>query len=34
MAAATSIAMAWVLTLPAAALLSGGVFWLFRQVTG
>jgi PiT family inorganic phosphate transporter len=28
-----NIAMAWVLTLPAAALLSGGLFWLFRQVT-
>ena len=26
-----SIAMAWVCTLPAAALLSGGLFWLFRQ---
>jgi inorganic phosphate transporter, PiT family len=25
-----SIAMAWVFTLPAAALLSGGLFWLFR----
>jgi phosphate/sulfate permease len=28
-----NIAMAWVLTLPAAALLSGCLFWLFRQVT-
>ncbi len=28
-----NIAMAWVLTLPAAALLSGSLFWLFRQVT-
>jgi PiT family inorganic phosphate transporter len=28
-----NIAMAWVLTLPAAALLSGGLFWAFRQVT-
>jgi PiT family inorganic phosphate transporter len=28
-----NIAMAWVLTLPSAALLSGGLFWLFRQVT-
>jgi PiT family inorganic phosphate transporter len=27
-----SIAMAWVFTLPAAALLSGGLFWLFRLV--
>ncbi len=27
-----SIAMAWVLTLPAAALLAGGLFFLFRQV--
>jgi PiT family inorganic phosphate transporter len=26
-----SIAMAWVFTLPAAALLSGGLFWLFRH---
>ncbi|MFZ1086323.1 MAG: inorganic phosphate transporter [Terracidiphilus sp.] len=29
-----NIAMAWVLTLPAAALLSGCLFWLFRQVAG
>ena len=27
-----NIALAWVLTLPAAALLSGSLFWLFRQV--
>jgi PiT family inorganic phosphate transporter len=27
-----SIAMAWVLTLPAAALLAGGLYFLFRQV--
>ena len=26
-----SIAMAWVFTLPAAAILSGGLFWLFRH---
>jgi PiT family inorganic phosphate transporter len=26
-----SIAMAWVCTLPAAALLSAGLFWIFRQ---
>jgi inorganic phosphate transporter, PiT family len=26
-----NIAAAWVFTLPAAALLSGGLFWLFRQ---
>jgi PiT family inorganic phosphate transporter len=26
-----SIAMAWVFTLPAAALISGGLFWLFRH---
>jgi PiT family inorganic phosphate transporter len=26
-----SIAMAWVFTLPAAAILSGSLFWLFRQ---
>ena len=29
-----SIAMAWVFTLPAAALLSGGLFWLFRHFGG
>ncbi|MGA3079846.1 MAG: inorganic phosphate transporter [Terracidiphilus sp.] len=28
-----NIAMAWVFTLPAAALLSGSLFWAFRQVT-
>lgn len=28
-----NIAMAWVLTLPAAALLSGSLFWLFRHLT-
>jgi len=28
-----NIAMAWILTLPAAALLSGSLFWAFRQVT-
>ena len=27
-----NIAMAWVLTLPAAALLSGGLFWLFNTL--
>jgi PiT family inorganic phosphate transporter len=27
-----NIAMAWVFTLPAAALLSGCLFWLFRQI--
>ena len=27
-----SIAMAWVFTLPAAAILSGGLFWLFRTI--
>ena len=26
------IALAWVFTLPAAALLSGGLFWLFNAV--
>jgi inorganic phosphate transporter, PiT family len=26
-----NIALAWVLTLPAAALLAGGLFWLFRR---
>jgi PiT family inorganic phosphate transporter len=29
-----NIAMAWVFTLPAAALLSGGLFFLFRQIMG
>jgi len=29
-----NIAAAWVFTLPAAALLSGGLFWLFRQIAG
>jgi len=29
-----NIAAAWVFTLPAAALLSGLLFWLFRQVAG
>jgi PiT family inorganic phosphate transporter len=29
-----NIAMAWVFTLPAAALLSGLLFWLFRQMAG
>jgi PiT family inorganic phosphate transporter len=28
-----NIAAAWVFTLPAAALLSGSLFWLFRQMT-
>jgi len=28
-----SIAMAWVCTLPAAALLSAGLFWVFRHFT-
>ena len=28
-----NIAAAWVFTLPAAALLSGSLFWLFRQIT-
>jgi PiT family inorganic phosphate transporter len=28
------IAMAWVFTLPAAALLSGGLFWLFNKIAG
>jgi inorganic phosphate transporter, PiT family len=28
-----NIAAAWVFTLPAAALLSGGLFWLFRQMS-
>jgi len=28
-----NIAMAWVFTLPVAALLSGTLFWLFRQIS-
>jgi PiT family inorganic phosphate transporter len=28
-----SIALAWVLTLPAAMILSGGLYWLFRSLT-
>jgi PiT family inorganic phosphate transporter len=28
-----NIAAAWVFTLPVAALLSGSLFWLFRQMT-
>jgi PiT family inorganic phosphate transporter len=28
-----SIALAWVLTLPAAMLLAGSLYWLLRQVT-
>jgi PiT family inorganic phosphate transporter len=28
------IAMAWVFTLPAAALLSGSLFWLFAKIAG
>jgi PiT family inorganic phosphate transporter len=27
-----NIAMAWIFTLPAAALLSGGLYFLFRQL--
>ena len=27
-----NIALAWVLTLPAAILLAGGLYWLLRQV--
>ena len=29
-----NLAMAWVLTLPASILLSGFLFWLFRQLGG
>src|SRR5580698_7532261 len=29
-----NIAAAWVFTLPAAAMLSGSLFWLFRQISG
>jgi PiT family inorganic phosphate transporter len=28
-----NIAMAWVFTLPVAALLSGSLFWLFRHIS-
>ena len=28
-----NIAAGWVLTLPAAALLSGSLYWIFRQVS-
>ena len=27
-----NIVMAWFLTLPAAALLSGGLFWMFNKI--
>jgi PiT family inorganic phosphate transporter len=27
-----NLAMAWVLTLPAAILLSGGLYWFFTQI--
>ena len=27
-----NLAVAWVLTLPAAIMLSGGLYWLFRQL--
>ncbi|MND83636.1 Low-affinity inorganic phosphate transporter 1 [compost metagenome] len=27
-----NLLMAWVLTLPAAIVLAGGLYWLFRQV--
>jgi PiT family inorganic phosphate transporter len=27
-----NLAMAWVLTLPAAILLSGSLYWLFTQI--
>ena len=27
-----NLLMAWVLTLPASVLLSGSLFWLFRQI--
>jgi len=26
-----NIGLAWICTLPAAALLAGGLFWVFRQ---
>ena len=32
MSTVRNIAMAWVFTLPAAALLSGGLFWLFGRM--
>jgi PiT family inorganic phosphate transporter len=27
-----NLALAWVLTLPVAMMLSGGLFWLFRKI--
>jgi inorganic phosphate transporter, PiT family len=27
-----NLAMAWVLTLPAAIVLAGALYWLFRQI--
>ena len=32
MATVRNIALAWVLTLPAAILLSGTLYWIFRHV--
>jgi PiT family inorganic phosphate transporter len=32
MSTVRNLAMAWVLTLPASVLLSGGLFWTFRKV--
>jgi PiT family inorganic phosphate transporter len=32
MATLRNLLMAWVLTLPVAILLSGGLYWFFRQV--
>ena len=32
LATVRNIAMAWVLTLPAAMLISGGLYWLFSQL--
>jgi phosphate/sulfate permease len=29
-----NIALAWVLTLPAAIALAGGLYWLLRTITG
>jgi PiT family inorganic phosphate transporter len=32
MATLRNLLMAWVLTLPAAVLLSGALYWVFRQI--
>jgi PiT family inorganic phosphate transporter len=32
MSTVKSLAMAWILTLPAAMIMSASLFWVFRQV--